>query len=608
MAMTRGYGASARIAGDRSMAGTFRGGLILLFVLCLCGVVLGGAILRIDDDTLRSIGPAMTVIMFRDQDLPWFALCLVMVVYVGRTMNRPLSEWIASLVERYVPAQPRPRRHVILMALAVLIVAGIGSFLIIHAADKSADEYVATFQATIFQEGLLLASPDDEWAHLAEPLHPIFAFRDPANNLWGSDYRPVFAAVRAAFEFVGLGPATNAVFAALSVLFVAAVARQLWPDNREAPIVAAALLATSPQFLITGMTGFAWSAHLCLNLLWLWLFLRDDGIGHVLAVLVGITAAGLHQVHVHAFFVLPFMLALLKDRRWRLAAFYAVLYGVGHAFWIFWHDISVMVTVGGDGAAATTDIGVEQLSRGLSLVELFNPAGLALMVVNLLRLVGWLNLLFVPLIYVALRPWSGAPRFARLLVWSCLVSLLLYVLLMPNQTYGLGYRYLHAHLGNLTLLATLGWVRLCADDAGQLRQSVLRAFGYSAALMVLIGLPMRALQMERFVYPTAASVRHIQAIDSDVVLVDHSGIWYGRELVRNDPFLRNRPKIIGLQSLTPEQVETLCADYSVTVVDYYDFAEYGAVPVRDNLAGERDISGIDRELRAIATSPRCSRN
>ena len=73
-------------------------------------------------------------------------------------------------------------------------------------------------------------------------------------------------------------------------------------------VVAAVLLATSSQFLLTAMTPYSMTAHLALNLAWLWLFLRGGVVGHSLAIAVGALACGLHQLVFHPLFVAPFAL------------------------------------------------------------------------------------------------------------------------------------------------------------------------------------------------------------------------------------------------------------------------------------------------------------
>ncbi len=599
--MTHGYGASARAAGDRSSAGGFRAGLSVLLALCLGAVAVGAGIHQIDDATIRLSGGAASAVLFRDQDLPWFALCIVIVVYIRGAMNSPLPDGIAELVRRYAPEEARPVRQVVAIALATLVLVGLGAFVLYHAADKTVAENAARFQAEVFRQGRPLSPLPGEWAEYAHAMHPGVVFRDDASGLWGTVQGPAFAGLRAAFSLVGLGAASNAVFTALGVLLVAAIARRLWPDRIDAPIIAAALLATSPQFLMTGMTGSPWAAVLCLNLAWLWCFLRNDRAGHLLAALIGIAAVGLHQIHVHALFVLPFMLVMLRDRRWLLAAFYVTVYGAGHLAWLYWLDIAIAATMGA-GATPSSDIGLDAAIAALSQISFPGPTRLVVMGLDLLRLIGWLNLIVVPLIFMALRPWSRLPSVFRLLAAGVPIAIMAALLFAPDAFPGWGYLPVHGHLGSLVLLATLGWVRATTNRP----QELTRAVGLCCAAMLLIALPLRAYQMERLAAATALSVRHIQAIDSDVVLVDQAGIWFGAELIRNDPFLRERPKVMGLQSLTPEQVEALCAAYSVAVVDYYDLAEFGMMRVDANRPGQYELTGSDRALRAIATSPRCT--
>jgi hypothetical protein len=58
------------------------------------------------------------------------------------------------------------------------------------------------------------------------------------------------------------------------------VARRLRPTRLDAAFISTLLVATSSQVLVTSMTSYAMTGHLTLNLIWLWLFLRDDKIGH----------------------------------------------------------------------------------------------------------------------------------------------------------------------------------------------------------------------------------------------------------------------------------------------------------------------------------------
>jgi membrane associated rhomboid family serine protease len=64
------------------------------------------------------------------------------------------------------------------------------------------------------------------------------------------------------------------LLAALAVVAIFGVARRLWPARLDAALLSALLVATSLQVLVTSMTSYAMTAHLTLNLIWLWLFDR----------------------------------------------------------------------------------------------------------------------------------------------------------------------------------------------------------------------------------------------------------------------------------------------------------------------------------------------
>jgi hypothetical protein len=56
-----------------------------------------------------------------------------------------------------------------------------------------------------------------------------------------------------------------------------------------------------------------------------------------------------------------------------------------------------------------------------------------------------------------------------------------------------------------------------------------------------------------------------------VVLIDHSGIQAPGITTSNDPFFRNRPKVMMIyDALTLEQLRALCASHTVEVFDRFD--------------------------------------
>lgn len=619
-AKVTGTGDGSRRSGDEPPSQrAFDRGLGLLFLLCALGLVIGVALNFVDESLFFRSKWSLTLYFYRNQDTIWFALALV---------AAPFLLWVARsrrgrVIDSLWPSPSGKFDPALVLAGICLIVVAAGTYVVYHGYALSLDEFMAEFQATIFLEGRLLAKVPAEWADFVVPLQPIFIYHDQVQDFWGAHYRPVAAAIRALFSLLSLGLLTNAVLTAVSVALVAAIARRLWPENNEAPFVAALLLLSSPQVLITGMTAYAMPAHLCLNLAWLWLFLRDDRLGHVLAALVGVAAVGLHQVHNHALFVMPFMLALLFSARWRLALGYAAVYAVAHLTWIFWHDIAVAVTVGGAAANSGAVGGVDYLANAISFASVPNLFDLGIVTVNLLRLVAWQNLILVPLVIVALRPGSTVPPLVRQLAWGLLLSMIPYVLVISIQIHGWGYRYLHGLLGSLALIATYGWVRISAANRSAAGSAwCRRTIVLFTALMIVVGVPLRAFQVEAFVRPYAAATSFVESLSDDIALIDDPEIWFGGDLARNDPFLRNRPKVMVLQLLTPAQLRGLCERYSVRLVtaddleglgvkrsrrDMHRALAIGSGQHRSRVAGptEADALAHDEALRAVLEGPEC---
>lgn len=545
-------------------------GLWSLWLLCLLGSALGALLwLAVPDGTFRSAPAGVNLHLFQVQDPFWLGIACLAVLVLPLTIGRRQLE-PPDLLARLTSLRRRP---VAMITLATVLITGAGVDLVYHGYALSFDEFLTRFQAETFLGGHLLAPLKPEWAAMADALQPIFMRYDLQNGLWGPAYRPMAAAVIALFELVHLGKYANVILAAGCLPLLAALARRLWPAERGAPAFAVFLLATSPQFLITAMTPYAMTAHLFFSLLWLVCFLRGGVGGHMGAALTGFIAVGLHQVHIHPVFVLPFMLSLLTDRRWKLASAYALWYAAVLLFWIFWRDIATLAVAMDDGMRASE--GNRFVGRIASLLQNHSRADLAYWLANVFRFFAWQNLILVPLLYVALRHWRQAPRPVRLLGWSIALSLLPYLLFMPSQGHGWGYRYLHPQLGSFALIAVYGWLKLkesLDEDALGRARRVLLAL---AALGVFVGLPLRAAQVERFVAPFAASSDYVAAREHDVVLVDGLDIWFGIDLVRNDPFLERNPKVLEVHLLSDGQLERLCRRHRVALVDFETVRRFG---------------------------------
>jgi hypothetical protein len=140
-----------------------------------------------------------------------------------------------------------------------------------------------------------------------------------------SAYLPVNAAFHAAGALVGAADLVAPLLVAIGAVALWRIAVRLWPEERQVQLVVLLLYAGSSQVLIAGMTRYAMSAHLALNLVWLRCICAAGG-RHGGALAVGFLASGLHQLLFHPLFAVPFVLLLGQRRRWRAFAGYAVGY------------------------------------------------------------------------------------------------------------------------------------------------------------------------------------------------------------------------------------------------------------------------------------------
>ena len=444
----------------------------------------------------------------------------------------------------------------------------------------SADEFLAEFDSGIIADGKLFARLAPEWRDYAPALRPVLSFLAPDNAFFISSYLPVNAALRAIFVAVGAPGLQGAVLAGVAVVALFGVTRRIWPNRPDAAVVAVIVLVSSSQFLITAATPYAMTAHLALNLVWLWLFLRDTPTSHVAAAGVGFAACGLHQVAFHPLVVAPFVLFLFWDKRWKLAAFYTVVYAVSALFWIsYW---SILLRAVGAPMQQAAEVGIPLLIQRIPEMMDLSLVGLVHMLLNLFRLLSWQNLLFFPLIALALAGWRSRDRTVTCLALGVIATFAFMLLITPSQGHGWGYRYLHGCLGSLALIAAFGWIKATDGDAAKTGNTTGNMTGSSwwvllssAVISVVVLLPWRAYQAHAFVAPYAAAAGAIERSRADVVIVDFLDIWYGQDFVRNDPFLRSSPKVLNLLNLDETMLRDLCGRYDIAIFDRQDALVYG---------------------------------
>jgi hypothetical protein len=281
-------------------------------------------------------------------------------------------------------------------------------------------------------------------------------------------------------------------------------------------------------------TGYSMPAHLFLNLLWLWLYLRGDARSWAAALAVGVVALGLHNPFPHALFVAPFMLRLLRERRWGRLASAAVVYVAAAALLMVWmRMVHPLAGAGGPGV--------------LSVFRFPDLAAIWLQLVHLTLLFSWQAPLVGALAIIGfVRARRGDPVIADLGL-GVLVTLVFYAFFPLTQGHGWGYRYAHQILGSIALLAAAGAPVLLGAVGARGGRLLLAA---SCAVALVVQLPLRLAQTERFVRPFAAGHALIARQRAEVVLVHGDSIWYGKDLIRNDPFVKP-PVVIYATMISP---------------------------------------------------------
>ena len=505
----------------------------------------------------------------RDQDLPVLALSLLLTAALAFTPAIGAPRVRASMAAS-------PLAWTLGLALLCALAGVFAAPLVFAGYPMSLDEFMAGFNARIFAHGQLMAPIEPAWRPFAYAMQPSLMISTPGYGFWASSYLPVNSALRALAGEAGLQDWVNPLLTAFSVVAVFGVARRLWPDRPSLALIAAGLLASSSQLVVTSMTAYAMPAHLALNLAWLWLFLRGGRIATAATFIVGFLAAGLHQFLFHLLFVAPFVAQLWLDRRWRLAALYTLAYGLIALFWIeYWQLAFRLVGVSAVEAKAAGGGWIAQ--RVGQILGLVGVESLGAMAQALIRFVTWQNPLTAPLALAGMLAAWRAKGVLRALVLGVLLTIVAMLVLAATPMHGWGYRYLHGLLGSVALLAAWSWARLTDALPADRKAAAGAALALSCAISLAVLAPLRAWQATTYVRPYREASAQVQSAPAQVVLIDNQqslGFDPGA-LTRNDPYLANRPKVMMLAAMDEPTLRLLCGRYSVAVFDGANAAAHG---------------------------------
>ena len=445
------------------------------------------------------------------------------------------------------------RRDVRVIALLLVLVCYAGHHLLLAGYAMSRDEQMALFDAGIFASGRLVAPLPDIWVAHAEALNTLFMLPVEHPVAWVSSYLPMNAVLHAP-----LGALAGPLLVGLGAIALHGCARTLWPSRPEAWLVALLLYLASGQILITGMTSYAMTAHLALNLVWLWLFLQRRTGTDLGALAVGFVATGLHQPIFHPLFAAPILVLLLTEKTWRRAALFAAGYAAICLFWLLWPGWMVGLVAGPDSVPAAR--GVDYLTRLVDVVRAGDSARLANMVANLLRFIAWQPIMLLPLVALA-RPVIRRGGLPAALAWGAALPVVVTLVVLPYQGHGFGYRYLHGVIGSLILLAVYGWIEL-GERLPLWRAAMVRVT--LAGLAVL--LPIQAWMAHGFYAPFARVSAAIDRSGADYAIVGAEDAPFVQDLVINRADLSNRPIRLLAEQVDGLVIEQICRSGAAAVL------------------------------------------
>ena len=532
---------------------------LLLAIIALLGVDLAFEIggLKFTDPTIpKNANNFYTYTLSHFEPLSLYAT-VAFFIALGYFSNKRAFEfkWGQRLL-----ASPKLPLYV---ALAVVLFAGFGRFLVYQDFDLCVDEYLSQFEANILQQHHLMAPIPENWVKEEHAMNvPFQIFKQIEDKTyWASGFLPGYAFLNFLFNSLYLGWALGPLMAGASILLLASLGRRAFPKEAIfAANCAVLLLVCSPQFIAMALTKFAWPGHLCGTLLWVWLITHSKRSLFLLTPILGVFLIGLHQPQVHFLVAAPFLLRLLYRFQWRDMIWFGAWYLWG--IWVWFHVYTMlrpsMTGVGGD------------------LNNLGFPYALSIFITSchFITFYAWMTPILLPLMLIAIANLRMQPA----LVWDSILAAALtffFYLSFPHfQGHGWGYRFMHPAYGLLALVGAGGlvaWGRIYKTSIG------VNALMCSAIFSLTLQLPYRIYELRTMVCPLAWTWDYVASRPSDFVLIKTSEFWYACDLIRNDPWLKKKPLVFDANGLSEEQVAKLHRLGTVSVVGANEARPFGVI-------------------------------
>jgi len=516
--------------------------------------------------------------LFRTYEIPPLLINLFFLSYVWICLNRRNRTCPDSSKRPNKVLEIKPTKSVTLLTpftlslLAATIACSVAYAMPNLTTMLSMDEFAAYFQSVLISNGVNSASPPDDLRMSWQAVLPFTFATDSQLKIFRSPYLPGAALIYSIFSGIASVPFLHAICILVTGVTIHQILR-LIGFSYKISLLSVALVVLSPQVICLSWTHYAMTFHMFFNSLWLLAYLQR-GNARLMTIPIGAFALVLHQYIPHLVFSTPFILYDMYRKRYfvsvGLVVTYTFILVICSVFWFsFGHSGSQGWFVFGNGES--TNISsiialptIEDLTDKLAhLILFFNwmPVGGAILV---------LTGLFISV--TAFRTNS----YAMVALLSISTAIGVHLLCVFDQGHGWGYRYLHASLPAVAILAASGG------------EAMSKVFSYTAGRRLLLLSAFLTLLL--FCYRTSeidAETRAlrkfeqvVKTIPEDILIVDSNCCWYTRDAVRNEPDFSNKPLVLHSSSITKEQVDNLCSQKKCRWLLKDQLLELGFSPVR----------------------------
>jgi hypothetical protein len=480
-------------------------------------------------------------ILFAEKDYP-ATLCALLILVAAVFLSPYLS---ARRVLVFAGT------HAAAIALGSTAALALGALVVYHDHPLCMDEYAAYFQSQVFAAGRLHGQfPPGLLNWLVPPGFQEYFFNvSTVTGGVAETYWPGFALLLTPFTWAGIPWACNPILSGLTLLVIHRLALAIFAD-RAAAGLAVLLTLASPVIFADGISYYSMPAHLLANSVYALLLLRPTAGRAAAAGVVGSMALALHNPVPHLLFALPWVvwLATRSDRVKLLAALGAgylplcLLLGLG------WFLFSTQLLATAHVAqSATTISAADRLQAMLEIFKAPSPAVWLARSIGMAKVWLWAVPGLLVLAAVGAVRWRGNLA-CRLLTASAVLTVVGYFFVPVDQGHGWGYRYFHSAWMALPLLATGALFAPRAERSGAgegpraarwFEDQDTAAYVTACVILSLVfGVGFRAWQIQEFIAKDLAQLPPYTAAARRVVIIDPRLLFYGADLVQNDPWLR----------------------------------------------------------------------